>query len=130
MSLDVEYAVRQHLRDLDLAGVVGREVHFGIPDAVPSAFVTLERVGGGFVSGTAPLESVRLGLAAWGASKKEAGDIARALSDLFFTIEEEDIGNGVHVGGATVDLVLWRPSPETGRARYIVDVSVIARPSI
>lgn len=123
---DTEYAVRQWLRTFGDA-VVGEAVFFGIPDEVPSKFVTLGRIGGGPSSGTTPLDGARLSLSAWGTSKKEAGDIARALVDIFNAVEEEDIGNGVHVYGANVDLLLWQPAADTGRPRYIVDVTVHAR---
>lgn len=124
---DIEYAMRQHLRDANLAGTVGREVHFGIPDLVPTHFVTLALVGGGGSIGTTPLVEPRLSFAAWAPTKKEAGDIARALVDLLSALEEAGIGNGVHVYGASVDLFLWQPAADTSRARYIVDVTITAR---
>lgn len=117
---DIEYAVREWLR---LDPVVGPHAYFGVPDSVPDSFVTLGLVGGGFTPGTTPLCEARLSLSAWGLTKKTAGDLARHLLDLFVETEETDIGNGVHLYGGAVDLYLWRPATDTGRPRYLVDIT-------
>jgi len=121
-TADIEFAAREWLRTLP---VVGPHVYFGVPDTIPEGhFTTLGRVGGGPGTGTSPFDGARLSFSAWGRTKREAGDLARALVDIFTEVEEQNIGNGCKVRGASVDLMLWQPAADTGRPRYIVDVTV------
>jgi hypothetical protein len=119
MSADVEYALRQWLRGRP--DLVGAEVHFGNPDALPVSWITLGRVGG---APSGLLDEARISHSAWGPTKKDARLIAGRLVDLYADLESVDIGNGCFVYGAIVDLMLWRPAADTARPRYIVDVSI------
>lgn len=121
---DIEYALREWIKG---RGVAGASIYFGVPDDVPSLFVTLARIGGSSTPGTAGLDEALVSFSVWGSTKKEAGDAARKLKDELSNLEAADIGNGVHVYGVTPELFSWRPDPETSRPRYIVDVRVYAR---
>lgn len=120
---DTEHALRDWLRTRPVLTARSVAVHFGIPDAVPSNLITVGRVGG------APgsiWDEGRYSFACWGQTKKAASDTARDLAGLLTIDDPVLIGNGTKIMGATVDLMLWLPAPDTDRARYIVDVSAVA----
>lgn len=108
--VDAEDMVRTWLREHPrLVPLVAGRVFFGVPTSVESPYVTVSRIGG---TPAGAVDSVRLSAQAWGASKKSAADVARAIVAAV---------DGI---GGTVDLFLWQPAAPDGSPRYVVDFSL------
>lgn len=122
---DVEDGVRRWLKSK------GIDAFFGLPDTLPATFVTVTRIGGGPEIGKdAALDVARLSLQCWGGFKKEAGDLARRVTDLVTSIEGTQLSDNVLAYGASVDMILWQPAVDTARSRYIVDCTITARATV
>lgn len=119
--VDVESAVRQWARDV--LPDVERRVFFEPnekTDATGKAQVVLFRISGRD-------EAALIQLDVWARSKAQAAEIAAALASA-----AEELSRYAHGGalllGAYVESVRWQPDEESGRPRYVVEITFTAVP--
>ena len=131
---DVEGAVRDHLRSLNIDDL-GTRVFFGVPDGDPTyPLATIQRVGGGDDPGEAPIDLALLQVDVWGRldaaghtdkaqARAVADDVRAALQAIRGATA---LTAAVTAYGAAVESDLWAPDP-AGRGRYSITVLVTAR---
>lgn len=125
---DVENGLRLWLRGhAEVGPLVGGLVFFGVPAQVPDRFLTVSMVGGGPLPGEAPVVQAAVRVHCWATTKKDAADQALAVLAALEALDNELLGDGVHGYGASGVSMVWQPSPETGRPRYIVSSDITAR---
>lgn len=114
-------ALRDWLRGLNLAGVVGARVFVGgIPDGTAMPAVEVTRVGG---ITDAPFDRPLVQFDCWSASGTQAETVAAAL----MTLLESSAGvalSGVRLLGATCQSPVFLPDDAARLARYVVTAEV------
>lgn len=130
MSLDIEGAIRTHLRaDAGVSALVGQRVHFGVPTSPTWPLVTIRRVGGGDDPGEAPVDLPLVQIDCWGAerNKSQARAVADAVRAWARSIRRAtDLDTEVTAYGVTVESDLFAPDP-TDRPRYSLTCQVMSR---
>lgn len=126
---DLEQLVREVLLlDPRIVELVGPRISATLPDAPVFPLVTLTRVGGA-PSVLEWVDSGRVQLDAWAATKAGASDLARELIRALADARGRRVpGVGVLTAVSVVLGPLWQPDPDTLRPRYLVDVQAVAHP--
>lgn len=134
---DVEGALRTWLRTQpSLTALVGQRVFFGVPKGATEAtfpLVTIQRVGGGADTSTAPIDRALLQIDCHGSidasgngRKAEATALVNTVRALLHSIENTSLTATCRALGVTVESVIWLPDPDNDRPRYSVTAEVIA----
>lgn len=130
MSLDIEGAVRDHLRaDTGVSALVAQRVYFGVPSSPTWPLITVQRIGGGDDPGEAPIDLPLVQIDCWGAERnltqaRAVADAVRAWASAIrraTALNTEVVAYGVEVVGDV------RSPDATDRPRYVLTTSVMAR---
>ncbi len=100
---------------------VGCECLAEAPDPRPDRFVTVERTGGEASLG---VDRPKLAVQAWGAGPEDASALALAVRDALVL----DFWELPEVCRCAVSSVYRFPDPDSGQARYQLDVEAVTRP--
>lgn len=126
---DSEQAVRLWLRTTGV-GALAR-VDFGAgtdyQPATDGALVTVGQAGGRPDPST-PTDLPVITFTIWGATKKQAADVKSALLGALHNVHDAATAAGV-IGDAVVVTCLWRPDPDAGTPRYVVDALIAVKPT-
>lgn len=107
-------ATRAAVGVLSAAGI---EAYGEVPADRPTRFASVMRTGG---ARGRVLETARLSVDCWGATRRESAELADAAADALLRAPdfEQD------VFGASVESVYWNPDPDSGAPRTCVNAEL------
>lgn len=113
---DVEEAVRQWARD---AGTIAeRRVFFGVDNKAAFPQVAVFKISG-------PDDQCLIQLDAWGGNRAQAAQLAAEISTAADNLSHYEAGD-VLLKGAVVEGSSWQPDEESGKPRYVVQITFSA----
>lgn len=130
--VDAEGAVKAWAKaQTAISAIVGSRVFFEVNGSAPFPQLVVQRVGGGPLPGEPPIDQALIQFDVWGTQsasgkadgKASASALAEAVRNAaFFMTAETPMGAAAGLWAEISLGPVWSPDPESGRARYVVDV--------